>query len=225
MNTKLWLALPLIATALTGCKTMDQAMNSTQSYMSSLTQSSQSEEVKPLEITYGSQGRVIQYSSLPLEHSIKKVNGTGEREMAVLMEPGCPYSRILNDRLDKLDNTTVHIFMGPFFKTTPVKVAQAVNCQADNQSRLEAYEAVMHGGVPTNASGALANRSCRKTQIEVYNVMLETLKAKDVGTKVGNSTALAKHGVPVIFFEDSSTVYGAAETSYIENKLESLSHQ
>jgi thiol:disulfide interchange protein DsbC len=56
----------------------------------------------------------VAFASLPLADAIKTVKGNGSRVLAVLSDPNCPYCKLLDDELAKLDDVTVYTFLLPW---------------------------------------------------------------------------------------------------------------
>ena len=44
----------------------------------------------------------ISFDSLPLQHAVVRVRGNGERKIALIIDPLCPYSRQYEQSLNKL---------------------------------------------------------------------------------------------------------------------------
>jgi thiol:disulfide interchange protein DsbC len=56
----------------------------------------------------------ISFASLPLADAIRTVHGDGSRVLAVFSDPNCPYCRVLDGELSKLDNVTLYTFLLPW---------------------------------------------------------------------------------------------------------------
>jgi thiol:disulfide interchange protein DsbC len=56
----------------------------------------------------------VSFADLPLKDAIKTVRGNGARLLAVFSDPVCPYCKLLEPELAKLDNVTIHTFLVPF---------------------------------------------------------------------------------------------------------------
>ncbi len=111
----------------------------------------------------------IDFSTLPLQNSIKYVQGKGQRTLAVFSDPDCPYCKRVEAELAKLDNATIHVFPYPIQSLHPDAAARsaAIWCAPD---RAQAWRQVMTGGavpkmatrdeciVPIAANVALAER-------------------------------------------------------------------
>ena len=108
----------------------------------------------------------VDWSVLPLENSIKFVNGKGERVLAVFSDPDCPFCKKAEAELAKLDNATVYLFPFPIQSLHPNAVARstAIWCARD---RAQAWREALAGGKvkgkgecenPIAANMALADR-------------------------------------------------------------------
>ncbi len=58
--------------------------------------------------------RTVSFDALPLDDAIKTVRGNGARVLAVLSDPNCPYCRMLDGELAKLDDVTLYTFLLPW---------------------------------------------------------------------------------------------------------------
>jgi len=56
----------------------------------------------------------IAFATLPLADAIKTVHGNGERVLAVFSDPNCPYCKMLDAELAKVDNVTLYTFLLPW---------------------------------------------------------------------------------------------------------------
>jgi thiol:disulfide interchange protein DsbC len=56
----------------------------------------------------------IRFAALPLHDAIKTVRGDGRRVLAVFSDPNCPYCKVLEGELAKLDNVTLYTFLLPW---------------------------------------------------------------------------------------------------------------
>jgi thiol:disulfide interchange protein DsbC len=63
----------------------------------------------------------MDFAALPLADAIKTVHGNGERVLAVFSDPNCPYCKMLDAELTKLDNVTLYVFLLPWI--TPDRTA------------------------------------------------------------------------------------------------------
>ena len=58
--------------------------------------------------------RKVSFDALPLADAIKTVHGNGARVLAVFSDPNCPYCRMLDGELAKLDDVTLYTFLLPW---------------------------------------------------------------------------------------------------------------
>src|SRR5439155_18507148 len=56
----------------------------------------------------------ISFATLPLDDAVKTVRGDGTRVVAVFSDPNCPYCKVLDGELAKLDNVTLYTFLVPW---------------------------------------------------------------------------------------------------------------
>lgn len=68
----------------------------------------------------------VEWASLPLANAIKTVKGNGKRQLAVFSDPDCPYCKLLEASLEKLDNVTIYTFLFPLASLHPQAEAKAV---------------------------------------------------------------------------------------------------
>ncbi len=108
----------------------------------------------------------VDWSALPLENSIKFVNGKGERVLAVFSDPDCPFCKKVEAELAKLDNATLYLFPFPIqsLHSNAVARSTAIWCAKD---RAQAWRDALAGGKvagkgdcenPIAANVALAER-------------------------------------------------------------------
>ena len=58
--------------------------------------------------------RTFSFDALPLTDAIRSVRGNGARVLAVFSDPNCPYCKMLDAELAKLDNVTLYTFLLPW---------------------------------------------------------------------------------------------------------------
>ncbi|HEY4375324.1 MAG TPA: DsbC family protein [Burkholderiales bacterium] len=73
----------------------------------------------------------LDFDKLPLEDSIKMVNGNGSRRLAYFSDPNCPYCKALEHTLTQLKDTTVYVFLYPILSEDSVIKAKALWCAPD----------------------------------------------------------------------------------------------
>jgi len=83
----------------------------------------------------------INFKTLPLQHAIVRVRGTGERKIAIFTDPTCPYSSELERNINKLNNVTIYTFVLPMLNNKRSRpLSEQIACQPTNQERAQAYE-------------------------------------------------------------------------------------
>ena len=73
----------------------------------------------------------VKWDSLPLQWAITSKRGAGRRKIAVLSDPNCPYCRVFEEHLAKLDDITVHILPYAVLGPKSTQQAKAVWCSKD----------------------------------------------------------------------------------------------
>lgn len=83
----------------------------------------------------------ISLGALPLTDAIKTVRGDGKRVLAVFSDPNCPYCKVLDGELAKLDNVTLYTFLlawvSPDRTAAEAAWAQAVPGRANDTAVLD----------------------------------------------------------------------------------------
>ena len=99
----------------------------------------------------------IDWSALPFKWAITVRRGDGRREIAIFSDPNCPYCRKFERDLERVDDTTVHIFMYPVVKPESVQQTTSVWCSKD---RAKAWNDLMLRDIeptaPTNCKNPIA---------------------------------------------------------------------
>ena len=77
----------------------------------------------------------ISWDLLPLEMSIKKVKGKGERKLVVFSDADCPFCKKLEDEIKGLDNVTIYTFLFPIDQLHPqaAQKSRQIWCAPDRQ--------------------------------------------------------------------------------------------
>lgn len=141
----------------------------------------------------------VQWERLPLQWVITTVRGTGRRTIALLSDPNCPYCRILEENLVKLDDITVHIL--PYAVLGPVSERQskAVWC---SQDRAKTWNDLMFRRVEP-----LAMPGCANPIMEVL----------EFGQRIG------ARGTPTWFLESGERFTGARSRDELNRMLDEAS--
>jgi thiol:disulfide interchange protein DsbC len=83
----------------------------------------------------------VSFASLPLADAIKTVHGDGSRVLAVFSDPNCPYCKMLEGELGKLDNVTLYTFLLPWIspdrQAAEAAWARAVPARAHDMAVLD----------------------------------------------------------------------------------------
>lgn len=75
----------------------------------------------------------VSFDSLPLELAIKRVNGNGQRRLAVFADPDCPYCTKLEQELAGVEDVSIYTFLYPVASLHPeaVRRSHGIWCSAD----------------------------------------------------------------------------------------------
>ena len=92
----------------------------------------------------------VKWESLPLQWAITSERGTGRRKIAVLSDPNCPYCKLFEETLAKLDDITVHILPYAVLGPKSTQQAKAVWCSKD---RAKAWNDLMFRRIEPKAAG------------------------------------------------------------------------
>lgn len=127
----------------------------------------------------------IRFSDLPLEKAIKKVNGKGERVVAVFSDPNCGYCKRLESMLKGMDNLTVYVFPLNILSEKSRTISRNIWCSANRNNAWNAW--MIDGILPDEASS-----DCTYSDEEI----LRLARQYEIT------------GTPVIFFKDGSRITG-----------------
>ena len=127
----------------------------------------------------------ISFSELPLAQAIKKVNGKGERVIAVFSDPNCGYCKRLEQMLKDIDNLTIYVFPLNILSEKSRTISRNIWCSPD---RAQAWNAWMTEGTPPEE----AKSDCVYSDTN----LLSLAKKLDIT------------GTPVIFFSNGSRIIG-----------------
>lgn len=138
----------------------------------------------------------ISWASLPLKDAFVRVNGKGERKLAIFSDPDCPYCKLLEKELDGLENVTIYTFMFPIASLHP-----------GAQSKSEAIW----------CAGNDATRS--KLWVDLLTKGKQPPKTKECATPVERNVALAEslgvRGTPTLITADGRRLPGMAPAARI----------
>ena len=91
----------------------------------------------------------VDWSSLPLQWAITSKRGSGRRKIAILSDPNCPYCKVLEQDLAKLDDITVHIL--PYAVLGPKSTQQAKSAWC-SKDRVKAWNDLMFRRIEPQAA-------------------------------------------------------------------------
>lgn len=135
------------------------------------------------------------WNRLPLEKSIKRVQGTGERHIAVFSDPNCSYCHRIEAALATLHNVTVHTFIFPFLSVNSRDKGSDILCATNPSVAWEAW--MLQGKAPAK------NAACSAATQELLDI--------------GRSFDI--RGTPALIFSDGSRVSGFIPADEIEKRL------
>lgn len=145
----------------------------------------------------------IEFDKLPFDLSIKFVKGDGKRRVAVFEDPHCPYCRQIETELQKMNNTTVYVFMYPIESLHPgaSDTARAIWCSKD---RAAAWIGTMlHNEQPEKGS-------CNSDGIKTLLALGDKLNV--------NAT-------PTLFFADGHRHAGAMPGEQLDKELNTAANR
>ncbi|MGB3424181.1 MAG: DsbC family protein [Castellaniella sp.] len=137
----------------------------------------------------------VAFDSLPLDHAIKQVKGTGARKVAVFEDPNCGYCKQLHRTLEDVDNVTVYTFLFPILSPDSTTRSRDIWCAADPAKAWKAW--MLNGQDPAKAE-------C-DTPIQTNLVLGRKLNVQ---------------GTPALFFADGTRVNGALPLEALKQKLD-----
>jgi thiol:disulfide interchange protein DsbC len=140
----------------------------------------------------------VAFDSLPLDHAIKQVKGTGARKVAVFEDPNCGYCKQLHRTLEDVDNVTVYTFLFPILTPDSMTRSRDIWCAADPAKAWKAW--MLNGQDPAKA---------------------------ECDTPIQDNLALGRklnvQGTPALFFADGTRVNGALPLEALKKKLDAQS--
>ncbi|MCZ4328337.1 DsbC family protein [Castellaniella denitrificans] len=142
----------------------------------------------------------VAFGSLPLDHAIKQVKGTGARKVALFEDPNCGYCKQLHRTLEDVDNVTVYTFLFPILTPDSATRSRNIWCAADPAKAWKAW--MLDGQEPAKA---------------------------ECDTPIQDNLALGRklnvQGTPALFFADGTRVNGALPLEALKKKLDALGQE
>ncbi len=78
--------------------------------------------------------RRIEFSTIPLEGTFKRTQGTGARQLAIFVDPNCGYCKQLEKNLEELKDVTIHFILLPVLGDDSYNKSQHVWCAKDKDA-------------------------------------------------------------------------------------------
>ncbi len=138
----------------------------------------------------------IDFKDLPLKDAIVLKRGTGARKIAIFEDPNCGYCKRFEADMQKVNNTTVYLFLYPILGADSVEKSKAIWCSADKG---KAWLDWMLNEVPVRG-GSKCN-----TDVLTRNIAL--------GQKYRVT------GTPTLVLADGSRIPGAVSSAQLEKML------
>lgn len=131
----------------------------------------------------------IPFSDLPFEQAIKKVNGKGQRVIAIFSDPNCGYCKRLEGMLKEVDNLTIYIFPLNILSEQSRTISRNIWCSANRNKAWDDW--MINGTLPEEADS-----QCHYSD---QNILLLAKKFDITGT-------------PIIFFKNGYRITGMPST-------------
>tara|TARA_S200000501_G_scaffold373105_1_gene419507 strand:+ start:89 stop:808 length:720 start_codon:yes stop_codon:yes gene_type:complete len=142
----------------------------------------------------------IKFEELPINLSLRTINGKGKNKIAVFEDPNCGYCKKFRKTLEKINDTIIYSFPYPILSEDSINKVKKVLCAKDKNQ-------AWHDLMINNKLPKVNSKDC---DLKLINNLLET------GRKL-NVT-----GTPTIFFEDGSRIAGAINLKTLEKKLSQI---
>lgn len=139
----------------------------------------------------------VEFSALPLKDAIVYKQGSGQRKLAVFVDPNCGYCKRFERDLVGLKDVTIYTFVYPILGPDSDAKSRDIWCSKDPAKVWRAW--MIDGVAPTKAMG-----KCDIASIE-RNV--------EFGRKY------RVQGTPAVFFEDGTRKPGALPAAEVERLL------
>lgn len=139
----------------------------------------------------------VKPETLPLNLAMKKVKGTGKRQLVVFSDPDCPYCRKLERELTGITDVTIYTFLFPIgnLHANAPERARWIWCSADRQKAWDDY--LLHDILPPK-------KECSAPQLETIQALAEKYRI---------------NGTPTLIFADGQLVPGVVPQAELEKML------
>jgi thiol:disulfide interchange protein DsbC len=139
----------------------------------------------------------VAFAALPLKDAVVIKQGSGQRRMAVFVDPNCGYCKRFERDLLTVKDVTIYTFLYPILGPDSTAKARDIWCAKDSARSWRAW--MLEGTVPTKTIGA-----CDSSAVE---------RTVEFGRKH------RVQGTPAIFFEDGTRKPGALSADQVEKLL------
>ncbi len=139
----------------------------------------------------------IDFQTLPFKDSIKIVQGTGKRHIAVFEDPNCGYCKRFEKDLQKVENVTVHLFLYPVLGQDSIEKSKKIWCAKDPAKAWKDW--MQRETLPQAAQGNCDSQALNRT------------------VEFGRKRKI--NGTPTIVTADGVRVPGAINTAQLEKLL------
>lgn len=165
------------------------------------------------------------YSRLPFEKSVKLTYGNGSRQMAIFVDPDCPYCQALDKTIvenAKELNVTMHLFYFPL-KIHPYaqEKAEFLWCQTDKEGAWKSWMAYTNTHpIDGSDDNAVQSRWANWKKESGFNSTVANCD-KNVVTQTGDlARGLGLNSTPVMLFKNSIQLPGLANVTRIKEGLD-----
>ncbi len=138
----------------------------------------------------------IAFDKLPLNLAIKKVQGNGERRVAIFEDPNCGYCRQLRRTLQKVDNVTIYTFLYPILAPDSAEKSSAIWCAKDPAAAWDDW--MLKDRMPA------ATTPCKAP----------------IGKLLALGQKLMVTGTPTLYFADGTHISGALPLDMLQARLD-----
>jgi thiol:disulfide interchange protein DsbC len=139
----------------------------------------------------------IEWDALPLKDALVIKQGTGQRKLAVFVDPNCGYCKRFERDLQGVKDVTIYTFLYPILGSDSVAKSRDIWCSKDAAKAWRGW--MIEGTTPTKVMG-----SCDTA-------------ALDRNVAFGRKHRVL--GTPALFFEDGSRKPGALPGAEVERLL------
>jgi thiol:disulfide interchange protein DsbC len=144
-----------------------------------------------------SKALAVAWDQLPLQDAIVFRQGSGERVMAVFVDPNCGYCKRFERDLTQVRDVTIYTFLMPILGPDSEAKSRDIWCAKDRGAAWRGW--MLEGTVPPRAMGA-----CDTAAIE---------------RNLAFSRSHRVHGTPALFFADGTRKPGALPPAELERLL------